>query len=1435
MGAPVLQGRPSLAELYEGVSRAEDPELAVLRLTLDGAARRDPELPRLARIAAIPRRFDLEVIARLRGESQPGEETERLLRSLVALPLVRSRNDGSWSITDTVRDLLLAEWRAEETASEEFERHNATLSQLYRERLEQVVEEERTLGMVSGLLRRVSPERYGLLVAHIESRQIARLLEALYHETLRSAAAGFEYFSLSFQSHESEGRMAVCQSLLAAMRDFLERLPGQASLANLRLWLRYYEARLAARVREHRRARLILEELHAAPGDDRKLQLWVLSELGGLYQSTCHYRAARKILEEELEVATSSRADPYNIPTSLLRLASLHRALSNLERATRLLRDAIRSAVAEGRSEIELSARLELSRVLLERGDVPGARQEALRALDHARREPLSLRHMQDGVADVFMMLQAHDEPALVDTLFEERLGLIAAIAEEGVEASLYLEYSNHLRAGGQFSRAVAMLQGPASAAGQEGRSSEALYLLRLALTAEEMGRMEEAASIYGRLIEAARRRPAERFNAAAAFSNRGAIYRDRNDTAAALHDCAVARKRWRRMGVAKLAAVMDVLTADTLLAAARRRQLADPDPGDPGEADPALAAETAAELVFETASWDEANRSLEGALAQAKAAVRPAGRARLLGRLACVAGAQVHWREAASRALDAAAAWREVPPRSADHGPAPRLPAEALAAVRARLEAAGRHVNFEVPPFQGDLHHVRARYHTACGEHERAYALLLLAAKQPEAISDRNGLAGIHFDLARTAGRLDRPDAAAQHAEAAARVWQRLAANDAYQASEQAARADSENERGLRAFTASVSTRASVVRAARDLFLAASQRLPANWWYALNLSYASGAAGEWEEAANALEESLRHGPDWLGNSVLSLRLATYRIERSLVVARSSGDEAARALRAAAELLERCEPADPGLHREYQRYWSQLGDGFNFIDRLDDAASCYQRALTHAEGSGGPANSHAELHARLALLLARRGRTAAAAARLRLGAGLIRGGGPSTPYETLASSLHSLLRSAEDYDAFAEVLRNLSRDLSMDAEARRQVIKARLELNRSCFQPTHQPGLARRGGESAPERSRPEAASPGTEPARPMVTPTALNGHPGLFPAGEAWADGHPLFADYIPAMRARVAADLGVRLPGIRVRSDDDLQPGGYAIILDEVPVAAGVVAPGGRFCPDVASQANAVALSGSPARDPRTGEESGVWLDDAGLTAAAGGGVATWDHLEYMIRHLEQLQREQVTLYIGLQELDSLLSEWKGGRQGEAQAEAERLVAAALPDLSARLRYLQVLHALLREGVGVTDQASILRAFAARSADHEGVRGTVEAVRLAQAAALPGNRQASTVLRCSPAFEARLAAGFVLRGRTRALALTPEVTSALLGGIRATVGALEQRRVALVTRTPELRPLVRALAEVEFPHLHVLAEPELAQALRERNDGVIEAETSP
>ena len=1422
--APVLQGRPSLAELYEGVNRAEDPELALLRLALDGAARRNPELPRLVRLAAIPRRFDLDILSRLLGETSPSAETESLLGVLTALPLVRSRTDGSWSITDTAREPLLAEWRATEEARSEFERHNSALSTLYRERLDEVVGEERTLGLVSGLMRRVSVERYGQLVAHIEAREIARLLEALYHETLRSPRAGFDYFSLSFQSHESDGRMAVCESLLAALRDFLDRVPGGEGIAAIRLWVRYYEARLAARVGEHRRARLILEELRAAAGDDRKLQLWVLSELGGLYQSTCHYRAARQILEEELEVATATRIDPYNIPTSLLRLAGLHRGLNNLERASRLLRDAIRSAVAEGRDEVELSARLELSKVLLERGDVLGGRQEAVRALDHARREPVSLRHMQDSVADVFMMLQAHDQPSLVDTLFQERLGLVAAITEAGTEAGLYLEYSSHLRLGGQCVRALAVLEGPASDAGKTGRTTEALYLLRQALAYEELGRMDEAAAIYGRLIAAARRRPAERFNAAAALSNRGAIYRDRNDCAAALQDCTVARKRWRRMGVAKLAAVMDVLIADTLLAAARRRLLADP--ADGGVAN---GAEAAAELAFETSSWAEAERAITDALGRAKAEGRAAAGARLQGRLATVAGAQARWIEAGRWAVEAVASWRAAAPGDTDDAPAPRLPPEALAPVRERLESAQRHVDFEVPPFQGDLHHVLAKYHAAAGEHDRAYALLLLAAQQPEAISDRNALAGIHLDLARTASRLGRPESAGRHAEAAAGIWQQLAANDAYRPSAQAARADGENERGLRAFMAAGSKRANVVRAARDLFLAASQRLPANWWYALNLSYASAAAGDWGEAAGALEASLRHGPEWLTGSVLSLRLTAYRTEQALALAHTAGGAAAaaRALTAAALQLERCQPADPELAREFPKLWRQLGDGFSLAGSPEEAAASYHRALSTAETWSAPGESRAELHARVALLLCRQGRTAAAAARFRLGAELLSASGATTPYETLASGLHPLLRSAEDYDSFAEVLRSLSRDRAAAAGARREAIRARLALNRNCFQRTHRPGLA------APD-------VPGAEPAGPMVTPTALHGHPALFPAGEAWAEGHPLFADYIPAMRARVAAELGVQLPGIRVRADEDLEPGRYVIILDEVPVAAGMVEPDGSFCPDVARQAPGQALSGTPGFDPSTGEVSGVWLDEAGRAAATAAGLETWDHFAYMVRHLELVQRDHATLYLGLQELDALLAEWQAGRERASPEaspaalpeEAEALIAAALPDLGARLRYLQVLHGLVGEGVGVSDHAPVLRSFAGQPADHEGVGRTIEAVRLAQAAALPGNRLAEAVLWCSPEFEARVAAGLVERRRTRALALGPEITSVLLAGIRRALAGRAQRRTAIVTRALEVRPLVRALAEVEFPHAHVLAEAELAEGLRARRDGVIELE---
>jgi flagellar biosynthesis component FlhA len=216
-------------------------------------------------------------------------------------------------------------------------------------------------------------------------------------------------------------------------------------------------------------------------------------------------------------------------------------------------------------------------------------------------------------------------------------------------------------------------------------------------------------------------------------------------------------------------------------------------------------------------------------------------------------------------------------------------------------------------------------------------------------------------------------------------------------------------------------------------------------------------------------------------------------------------------------------------------------------------------------------------------------------------------------------------------------------------------------------------------------------------------------------------------------------------------------------------------------------------------------------------------------------MIRHLEVLQRQHITLYVGLQELDALLAEWRTSRAPEVAADAERLIAAALPDLGARLDYLQVLHGLLREGVNVGDQAAILGAFTDTRGHPERVRSCIEAARTALREVLPGNREAKRVFRCSAGFESAVEAGCVERGRTRVLALTPAATNELITAIRDLGSGQRQPELAIATHTPGLRPFLRYLVEAEFPLVHVMDERELGPSLRERTDGILRLESEP
>ena len=1234
--APIEKGALSLATLFEQIEGSDNPELALLQLSLEAAGRRHPNLPEALKLAAIPRRFDRQILAVLRGEDEPGDETRLLLQELEALPLVHSRGIEVWSVNDTTRELLLSEWRQPATR-DDFDQHNEALSQWYQTRHERVVEDEQMLGWVAGLLRRVSPERHAQLITEIQGREVTSLLEALYHETLKSPQAGYEFFQTHFDRHESLGRAAICESLVLALRDYIARLPAAENAAPLSDWLRYYEARLANRMEKSGQALDILEAMRGSVTDD-KLILWVLTELGVSYSSEHRYPEARDVLTEELTRAIETQRDPINIPVSISRLASLHAQMFGLDEAVRLYQEAIQAAAQEQRPEIEVNARLELSRNLYGRGDAASGLKEAIRALDLARRQHQTDVMLHSQLCDLFMYLLARQDPSLLDTLIRERRELLATVWGKEAEAVFQLDMSYYLNHGGQIRRGLSALQ-QYEAEGKLSAGWQGLLQLRLGVALEELGRLTDASAAYTRLIEDQGDKPSERFNVAAALANRGLIHRDTGAWPAALRDYGQAYGIWNRMGFVKMSALMQVLIAATEAAAARASAIEGvleerKTPASSGF--PALEGE----LHFLRGELEAAREVFTKELSASEVSRGNVAVAMAHGWLAIIAGATADWSTSAQHAMAAGSAWRRV--GSSADGLARTEVAidhQQLRPAQLRIDAARRHIDSEVPYLFGELWRAQADVHHALGHHEQSYACLLLATSLPESVGDRNDIAVGCLHLSREAGYLGRAPEAAQHADRAARIWKELARTEQYATTAEAEGADGENSRGMVRFVSRVQNRAESVRTGHDLFDAAARLVPANWWYPLNLSYACAELGKWDEAASALKRTLDSGPSWLRQSVLPLRLAGYRVEEAQAFRETSQlQEASHAMALAVTELQACDSEDPDLLVELSAVWTMLGDSELLIGRYEDADSHYCTALGFTETSGATAQRLAELHGRRAFAAARLGHLAAGVGRMRLASELLAGAGEKDPYQSLTYTLWPLLRSVDDHDCLAEVLRVLSEDSNLSPPARRDVIQAHLHLSRQSPSPlVDGHGHVREG------------ATPATSP---VVDPTALAAHPDLFPEGEEWAPNHALFTTYLPAMRGRIADDLGVRVPGVRVRADRSLPPATYVVLLDEIPTAAGQVELGQLFCPQPELLKGLPGLrleELKPAPNPHPGEQNGVWVPGTAAGKLSAAGIACWDHLDYIVRRLEGIQRRNITRFFGLQEMHDLLEDWK------------------------------------------------------------------------------------------------------------------------------------------------------------------------------------------
>ena len=266
---------------------------------------------------------------------------------------------------------------------------------------------------------------------------------------------------------------------------------------------------------------------------------------------------------------------------------------------------------------------------------------------------------------------------------------------------------------------------------------------------------------------------------------------------------------------------------------------------------------------------------------------------------------------------------------------------------------------------------------------------------------------------------------------------------------------------------------------------------------------------------------------------------------------------------------------------------------------------------------------------------------------------------------------------------------------------------------------------------------------------------------------------------DRIGEVRRALAGDIGLVLPGVRLRDDFTREPATYAIRVRDV------VAGEGRLRLDallaVADESVLGAFAGERVREPVYGM-SAAWIGYAQRDAATGAGALVFDPVSVIGSHLAEIARRHASELLGRQELHTLLE--------HLRASVPSLVKEVGSDALPFATVHRVFELLLRERVWPRDTVALLETLVDASATTRDVRELLEAARRKL---VPPHlrRRATNVLEpviLEPGFEAELQSWLV----DGTLAPQPETALHVRDALARYVADVPRERAALVCTAP-------------------------------------------
>jgi flagellar biosynthesis protein FlhA len=372
-------------------------------------------------------------------------------------------------------------------------------------------------------------------------------------------------------------------------------------------------------------------------------------------------------------------------------------------------------------------------------------------------------------------------------------------------------------------------------------------------------------------------------------------------------------------------------------------------------------------------------------------------------------------------------------------------------------------------------------------------------------------------------------------------------------------------------------------------------------------------------------------------------------------------------------------------------------------------------------------------------------------------------------------------------------------------------------------------GIARRprpAGEPAVAESRkPRSAAPpdSEEKARALlaVDPIALDvGYRlvGLIDGGDG-------FLSRLDRLRERVALDLGLVLPPVKVRDDRRLRPAEYRILVRGSAAGRARLYPGQLLA--LGSPEALEGLEGAPAVDPASGAP-GVWVDEARADQAAAAGCRLVAPAEALAAHVEAVARLRAAELLTREEVSRLIADLK--------QRAPALVEEVIPGTVKLGEVHKVLQDLLREGVSIRDLEGILEALANHEGGGEGgdLTGSVRRAIAGTISSPLADRDGKIhALLLDPALEEFLLGALERADRASRFRIEPELADSIRSSIAEALRRLQAaRRPPVIACSGLIRAPLRALIAAGAPAASVLAYEEFAEGFRLEPAGSVAVE---